>query len=57
MKLVRLAVIGMIIAMFIIHIPSAYAEDTSNNFGEASEFTALKNSTASLGCWRYVTSC
>jgi hypothetical protein len=32
MKLVRLAVIGMVIAMFVIHIPSAYADDTSGDF-------------------------
>jgi hypothetical protein len=32
MKLVRLAVIGIMIAMFVIHIPSSYAEDTTGDF-------------------------
>jgi hypothetical protein len=32
MKLVRLAVIGMMMAMFIIHIPSVYADDTTGDF-------------------------
>ena len=32
MKLARLAVVGVVIVMFVIHIPSAYAEDTSSNF-------------------------
>ena len=32
MKLVRIAVIGMMMAMFFIHIPSAYAEDTTGDF-------------------------
>jgi hypothetical protein len=32
MKLVRLAVIGMMMAMFVIHIPSVYAEDTTGDF-------------------------
>jgi hypothetical protein len=32
MKLARLAVVGMVIVMFVIHIPSVYAEDTSSNF-------------------------
>lgn len=32
MKLVRLTVIGMMIVMFVIHIPSAYADDTTGDF-------------------------
>ena len=32
MKLARLAIIGMMIAMFIIHIPSAYADDKTDDF-------------------------
>jgi hypothetical protein len=32
MKLVRFVAIGMMMAMLIIHIPSAYAEDTTSNF-------------------------
>jgi hypothetical protein len=32
MKLVRFAAIGTIIAMFVIHIPSAYADDTAGDF-------------------------
>jgi hypothetical protein len=32
MKLVRLAVMGMIMVMFFIHMPSAYAEDTTGDF-------------------------
>ena len=32
MKLVRLAVIAIVMAMFVINISSAYAEDTGNNF-------------------------
>ena len=32
MKLVRLAVIGMIIAMFVIHLPSAYADEKTDDF-------------------------
>jgi hypothetical protein len=32
MKLVRLAVMGMIMAMFVIHIPSVCAEDTTGDF-------------------------
>lgn len=32
MKLVRFAAIGMMIAMFVIHIPSAYADETAGDF-------------------------
>lgn len=32
MKLARFAAIGMMIAMFVIHIPSAYADDTAGDF-------------------------
>jgi hypothetical protein len=32
MKLIRLAVMGMMIAIFVIHIPSAYADDTTSDF-------------------------
>jgi hypothetical protein len=32
MKLIRLAAIGMMMAMFVIHIPSAYADDTTSDF-------------------------